>query len=169
VGVGRAGSNVDVRRPRAAPRACRGTFGRAQKRNSRLRPARSVAAMRTEPSTEKPPPCSHCAIACASSRGSGPRTHEPAQRPPAHACLHRLGGRLRHRRGRVEGGATQVGLETLPESMAGACDWELWHYSPALVRDIETVDPHSLTLSLQGNQDERVQLALDELEGRFPW
>ena len=33
----------------------------------------------------------------------------------------------------------------------------------------ETVDPLSLTLSLQGNTDERVQLALDELKGRFPW
>ena len=29
--------------------------------------------MRTEPSTEKPPPCSHCAIACAASAGSRPR------------------------------------------------------------------------------------------------
>jgi hypothetical protein len=30
--------------------------GRAQWRNSRSRPARSAASMRTEPSTEKPPP-----------------------------------------------------------------------------------------------------------------
>jgi DNA-binding MarR family transcriptional regulator len=65
--------------------------------------------------------------------------------------------------------ATQVGFETLPEPMPSACEWELWHYSPALVRDSDTVDPLSLTLSLQGNQDERVQLALDELKGRFPW
>lgn len=65
--------------------------------------------------------------------------------------------------------ATQVGFETLPEPMPGACEWELWHYSPALLRDSDTVDLLSLTLSLQGNQDERVQLALDELKGRFPW
>jgi DNA-binding MarR family transcriptional regulator len=65
--------------------------------------------------------------------------------------------------------ATQAGFETLPEPLPGACEWELWHYSPALVRDSDTVDPISLTLSLQGNQDERVQLALDELKGRFPW
>jgi len=65
--------------------------------------------------------------------------------------------------------ATQAGCETLPEPLPGACEWELWHYSPALVRDSDTVDPLSLTLSLQGNQDERVQLALDELKGRFPW
>jgi hypothetical protein len=65
--------------------------------------------------------------------------------------------------------ATQAGFETLPEPLPGACEWELWHYSPAIVRDSDTVDPLSLTLSLQGNQDERVQLALDELKGRFPW
>ncbi len=65
--------------------------------------------------------------------------------------------------------ATQVGFEMLPEPIPGACEWEIWHYSPALVRDGDTVDPLSLTLSLQGNQDERVQLALDELEGHFPW
>ena len=65
--------------------------------------------------------------------------------------------------------ATQGGFETLPEPIPGACEWEIWHYSPAIVRDSDTVDPLSLTLSLQGNQDERVQLALDELKGRFPW
>ncbi|HMM77943.1 MAG TPA: hypothetical protein PJ986_19750 [Gammaproteobacteria bacterium] len=65
--------------------------------------------------------------------------------------------------------ATQVGFETLPEPIPGACECEIWHYSPALVRDGDTVDPLSLTLSLQGNQDERVQLALDELKGHFPW
>jgi len=65
--------------------------------------------------------------------------------------------------------ATQAGFETLPEPLPGACEWELWHYSPALARDSDTVDPLSLALSLQGNQDERVQLALDELKGRFPW
>jgi len=65
--------------------------------------------------------------------------------------------------------ATQVGFETLPEPIPGAYEWEIWHYSPALVRDGDTVDPLSLTLSLQGSQDERVQLALDELKGHFPW
>jgi hypothetical protein len=65
--------------------------------------------------------------------------------------------------------ATQAGCELLPEALPGACEWELWHYSPALLRDGETVDPLSLALSLQGTQDERVQLALDELKGQFPW
>ena len=65
--------------------------------------------------------------------------------------------------------ATNVGIETLPEPLPGACEWELWHYNPALISESETVDPLSLTLSLQGNTDERVQLALDELKERFPW
>jgi hypothetical protein len=65
--------------------------------------------------------------------------------------------------------AMQAGLEVLPEPLPGAWEWELWHYSPALVPSSETVDPLSLTLSLQANPDERVQLALDELKGRFPW
>ena len=37
------------------------------------------------------------------------------------------------------------------------------------LRDSETVDPLSSAFSLRGNQDERVQLALDELKGHFPW
>jgi hypothetical protein len=32
-----------------------------------------------------------------------------------------------------------------------------------------TVDPLSLTLSLQDEADERVQLALGELKEHFPW
>ena len=65
--------------------------------------------------------------------------------------------------------AKLVRVETLPEPIPGASEWEIWHYSPALVSSSETVDPLSLTLSLQGNPDERVQLALDELKARFPW
>lgn len=65
--------------------------------------------------------------------------------------------------------ATQAGVETLPEPMPDAYEWELWHYDPALVPDSGAVDPFSLTLSLKDNTDERVQLALDELKERFPW
>ena len=65
--------------------------------------------------------------------------------------------------------ATQAGVKTLPEHLPGACEWQLWHYSPALVPDSATVDPLSLTLSLQDEADERVQLALGELKEHFPW
>ena len=45
----------------------------------------------------------------------------------------------------------------------------MWSYRPALVPQGTTVDPLSLTLSLQDSADDRVQLALDELKEQFPW
>jgi DNA-binding transcriptional ArsR family regulator len=65
--------------------------------------------------------------------------------------------------------ATDAGVRELPEPETGAQEWQLWSYSPALMPDATTVDPLSLTLSLQENADERIQLALDELEGQLPW
>jgi hypothetical protein len=63
----------------------------------------------------------------------------------------------------------EAGVETLPDPVPGAREWQLWRYSPALVPNDETVDPLSLTLSLLNDSDERVQLALQELEGKLPW
>ena len=65
--------------------------------------------------------------------------------------------------------ATDAGVRELPEPVAGAQEWQLWSYSPALLPGVATVDPLSLTLSLQDNVDDRIQLALDELRGRLPW
>src|SRR3990172_8858292 len=65
--------------------------------------------------------------------------------------------------------ATQTGIKILPEQLPCASEWQLWHYNPALAPDSEKVDPLSLTLSLQDEADERVQLALGELKERFPW
>ena len=65
--------------------------------------------------------------------------------------------------------ATDSGVRELPEPVAGAQEWQLWSYSPALLPGVATVDPLSLTLSLQDNVDDRIQLALDELRGRLPW
>lgn len=65
--------------------------------------------------------------------------------------------------------ATRAGIETLPEPLPGACEWELWHYNPVYISNNKTVDPLSLMLSLQANPDERVQLALVKLKERFPW
>lgn len=63
--------------------------------------------------------------------------------------------------------ATRAGFATLPEPIPGACKRELWHYSPALLRDSETVDPLSLALSLRENQDERVRLRWTNSRGSF--
>jgi hypothetical protein len=65
--------------------------------------------------------------------------------------------------------ATLAGLAILPEHLPGSCEWELWHYNPVIVPNSDAVDPLSLTLSLQGHPDERIQLALDELRERLPW
>jgi len=65
--------------------------------------------------------------------------------------------------------ATDAGVQELPEPETGAQEWQLWSYSPALMPDATTVDPLSLTLSLQDNADDRIQLALDELKGQLPW
>jgi hypothetical protein len=65
--------------------------------------------------------------------------------------------------------AVRAGLEVLPEALPGACQWQVWSYTPALLPDSKTVDPLSLTLSLQDEADERIQLALDELKEHFPW
>ena len=65
--------------------------------------------------------------------------------------------------------ATDAGIQALPEPETGAQEWQLWRYSPVLMPDATTVDPLSLTLSLQENADDRIQLALDELKGQLPW
>jgi hypothetical protein len=65
--------------------------------------------------------------------------------------------------------ATGAGVRELPEPVAGAQQWQIWSYSPALLPGAATVDPLSLKLSLQEHTDDRIQLALDELEGQLPW
>jgi hypothetical protein len=63
----------------------------------------------------------------------------------------------------------QARVATLPMQMPGACEWQLWSYSPALAPNSDTVDPLSLMLSLSDEADERVQKALTELRRTLPW
>ena len=65
--------------------------------------------------------------------------------------------------------AVKAGAREAPEPSDAAQELELWIYDPALVPGRETVDPLSLTLSLQDSTDERVLQALDELKGQLPW
>ncbi|MEN9436035.1 MAG: hypothetical protein RIR09_690 [Pseudomonadota bacterium] len=65
--------------------------------------------------------------------------------------------------------AMDVGVRALPEPEARAQEWQIWSYSPALVPGAKSVDPLSLSLSLQESADERIQLALDEVRGQLPW
>ncbi|MGH9586466.1 MAG: hypothetical protein ACRD3F_05905 [Acidobacteriaceae bacterium] len=65
--------------------------------------------------------------------------------------------------------AARGGLEGLPEAALGAYQWQIWAYDPNLGTPRRMVDPLSLTLSLKGESDERIQLALDDLKEQFPW
>ena len=65
--------------------------------------------------------------------------------------------------------ATRAGLVTTAEPESGTVEWQVWTYDPALGTSRNMVDPLSLTLSLQSESDERIQLALEELKERYPW
>lgn len=65
--------------------------------------------------------------------------------------------------------AKQINIKLLKEPTEGCSEWQLWTYNPALVPNARTVDPLSLTLSLDPGADERIQMALDELREQFPW
>jgi hypothetical protein len=65
--------------------------------------------------------------------------------------------------------AKEAGIHELPEPVPGAQEWQLWRYSSTLLPNTAFVDPLSLTLSLQNDADDRIQLALDELKKAFPW
>lgn len=56
-----------------------------------------------------------------------------------------------------------------PDWDPSAAELEIWRYDPALGEQRSIVDPLSLTLSLRDDKDERVQLALEELKGQYPW
>jgi hypothetical protein len=57
------------------------------------------------------------------------------------------------------------------EPVSGSCQLQVWSYAPILRmgHKIRTVDPLSLSLSLQDTADDRVGLALEELKEHFPW
>jgi len=66
---------------------------------------------------------------------------------------------------------TEPGLQMIREvskDMAQAA-FEIWHYDPALLAEKPLVDRLSLALSLESINDERVQIAIDELLGGVPW
>jgi hypothetical protein len=65
--------------------------------------------------------------------------------------------------------AKAAGVRELPEAEPGAREWQLWGYEPLPLATPNVVDPLSLILSLQGNNDERILLALDELKEQIQW
>lgn len=61
------------------------------------------------------------------------------------------------------------GVQEIPGPEEGAYQLEIWAYSPAMVANSKTVDPLSLWLSLNDSKDDRVQMALDELQEQIRW
>ena len=46
---------------------------------------------------------------------------------------------------------------------------EKWCYDPTLLSNSDCVDDISLILSLKDSEDERVQIALDEIRSKYKW
>lgn len=65
--------------------------------------------------------------------------------------------------------AKQAGIFFEPRELADGVAVQVWRYEPERQAQERSVDPLSLWLSLRGNNDERIQMALDELEENFPW
>lgn len=64
------------------------------------------------------------------------------------------------------------GIEKIDPAWSSSLDYiqlELWKYDPQPLADDDTVDVISLTLSLRGNQDERVEQAVEEMMEGYKW
>ena len=57
----------------------------------------------------------------------------------------------------------------IPEPETNTFHVEIWNYPPRLFAESEVVDRFSLFLSLQGNKDERVESALQEMMAKIAW
>lgn len=65
--------------------------------------------------------------------------------------------------------AKQNGVFFEPRPLADGIAVQVWRYRPDLQAQGINVDPLSLWLSLRDNKDNRVQIALDDIEAQFPW
>lgn len=65
----------------------------------------------------------------------------------------------------------ESGIHLVPEAAKdnAHAEFEVWRYEPTLLAVPPLVDSLSLILSLQGDPDERIQMALDDVLRRFPW
>ena len=65
--------------------------------------------------------------------------------------------------------ARQAGIFFEPREIADGIAVQVWRYEPGMQVKEKTVDPLSLWLSLRDNRDDRIQMALDEIEEKFLW
>lgn len=63
----------------------------------------------------------------------------------------------------------QLGVKELPSTDSADVELEIWHYDPDLFAKDGIADPFSLYLSLQANQDERIESALEKLMEKIEW
>ncbi|MDX9801940.1 MAG: hypothetical protein RBT69_11465 [Spirochaetia bacterium] len=60
-------------------------------------------------------------------------------------------------------------VKEIPFPEAGGCEIEIWSYKPDTFILNDAVDPLSLSLIFQDTDDERIESALEEIKGVFPW
>lgn len=65
--------------------------------------------------------------------------------------------------------ARQSGIFFEPREIADGIAVQVWRYEPGMLAKEKTVDPLSLWLSLRDQLDDRIQLALAEVEEKFLW
>ena len=65
--------------------------------------------------------------------------------------------------------AKQAGIFFEPREIADGIAVQVWRYEPGMQAKEKTVDPLSLWLSLRDNRDDRIQMALEEIEEKFLW
>jgi len=65
--------------------------------------------------------------------------------------------------------ARQADIFFEPREIADGIAVQVWRYEPGMQVKEKTVDPLSLWLSLRDNRDDRIQMALDEIEEKFLW
>jgi DNA-binding MarR family transcriptional regulator len=65
--------------------------------------------------------------------------------------------------------ARQEGIFFEPREPADAIAVQIWRYIPNMLAKEKIVDPLSLWLSLKNNPDDRIQMALDDIEENFLW
>ncbi len=61
------------------------------------------------------------------------------------------------------------GMEQLPSIETTAIELEIWRYAPVTFATNGSVDPFSLYLSLRDSNDERIQIALEEMMEKIEW
>ncbi len=65
--------------------------------------------------------------------------------------------------------ARQEGIFFEPREPADAIAVQIWRYIPNMLAKEKIVDPLSLWLSLKDDRDDRIQMALDDMEENFLW